>query len=259
MILSRSKDLAPARLEHILNVLQRSRFARVNELCNELPASAATVRRDLVELERRGSVRRLHGGAMLVEAHLDEPAFEDKESVSASEKQRIAEAAMRFVGPNDTLFLDGGSTVLALARLLTGAVGATVVTNSLRVAGILANNGPRLILIGGELRRRSQTFVGPLTRHLLEPLNVDKAFMGTIGLNRDRGLTTTDPMEAFTKQLVMRKARQVVLLADHTKVGRVSFERFAGCEDVDVLVTDPAADRKLLSGLRRAGLDVVVA
>jgi DeoR/GlpR family transcriptional regulator of sugar metabolism len=259
MISSRTRDLAPARFEHILDMLRRSRFARVNDLCAQLPASAATVRRDLVELERRGSVRRLHGGAMLDEAHLDEPAFEDKESVSATEKQRIAEAAMRFVGPNDTLFLDGGSTVLALARLLTGATGATVVTNSLRVAGVLANSGPRLILIGGELRRRSQTFVGPLTRHLLEPLNVDKAFMGTIGLELGRGLTTTDPLEAYTKQLVMQKARQVVLLADHTKVGRVSFERFGGCDDVDVLVTDPSADRKALRGLRKSGLHVVVA
>jgi len=229
------------------------------EICRRLAVSPATVRRDLDQLERAGAIKRVHGGAVSVESRLEEPLFENKTSMAAREKRRIAQAALNYVVGGETIYLDGGSTLLELARLLRERSDITVVTNSLRAATELVGRGPRLILIGGELRRLSQTLVGPLTRHVLEGLHLDKAFMGTIGLDRDGGLTTTDPMEAFTKQLVMRKARQVVLLADHTKVGRVSFERFAGCEDVDVLVTDPAADRKLLSGLRRAGLDVVVA
>lgn len=251
-----NRELAPARLEKILERLRRQRFARVQDLCAELGASPATVRRDLGTLEQGGRLRRLHGGAMLAEAHLDEPAFDDKTAVSAAEKERIAQAALRFVNPNDTIFLDGGSTVLAMADLLGGHPNITVVTNSLRVAASLAGGGPRLILIGGELRRHSQTFVGPLTRHLLDQLNVDKAFMGTIGLTPD-GISTTDPREAFTKECVMRRARQVILLADHTKMDKVSFVRFGSCDDVDLLITDRHAPRKSVRALRRSGIEVL--
>ena len=97
------------------------------------------------------------------------------------EKRRIAEAALEFIEPGDTIYLDGGSTVLELARLLRERTNLTVVTNSLHAAHELAGRGPRLIVIGGELRRLSQTLVGPLTRLVLQELHLDKAFMGTIG------------------------------------------------------------------------------
>jgi DeoR/GlpR family transcriptional regulator of sugar metabolism len=251
-----SRELAPARLERILDHLRRRRFARVNDLCSELSASPATVRRDLGSLDRDGKLRRLHGGAMLAEGHLHEPAFDDKTAVSAAEKERIARAALRFVNSTDTVFLDGGSTILAMAGLLAGHPGVTVVTNSLRVASALAAGGPRLILVGGELRRHSQTFVGPLTRHLLEQLRVDKAFMGTIGVSRAE-LSTTDPREAFTKELVMQRASQVILLADHTKMDAVSFVRFGSCDEIDVLITDRRAPRKNVQDMRRRGIQVL--
>lgn len=251
-----SRDLAAVRLERILEHLRRRRFARVNDLCAELSASPATVRRDLGTLERTGRLRRLHGGAMLAETHLEEPAFDDKTAVSAAEKERIAKAALRFIGRNDTIFLDGGSTILVLAGLLGTLPDITVVTNSLRVASALAGGGPSLILVGGELRQRSQTFVGPLTRCMLDQLNVDKAFMGTIGLTPD-GLSTTDPREAFTKECVMRRAGQVILLADHTKMNRVSFVRFGSCDDLDVLITDSRTPAKALQPLRRKGIQVL--
>lgn len=251
-----SPDLAPMRMERILDHLRRRRFARVNDLCSELGASPATVRRDLGSLERDGKLRRLHGGAMLAEGHLHEPAFDDKAAVSAPEKERIARAALRFVNPNDTVFLDGGSTILALAGLLAAQSDVTIVTNSLRVASALAAGGPRLILVGGELRRHSQTFVGPLTRHMLDELRVDKAFMGTMGITPD-GLSTTDPREAFTKEIVMRRASQAILLADHTKLDAASFVRFASCDDIDVLITDRRAPHKSVQDLRRRGMQVL--
>lgn len=251
-----NRDLAAVRLERIVEHLRLRRFARVNELCSELGASPATVRRDLATLERSGRLRRLHGGAMIAEAHLDEPAFDDKTTVSAAEKDRIARAALGFIGRNDTVFLDGGSTILALAGLLGSRPEITVVTNSLRVASALAGGGPNLILIGGELRQRSQTFVGPLTRCMIDQINVDKAFMGTMGLTPD-GLSTTDPREAFTKECIMRRATQVILLADHTKMDKVSFVRFGACDDLDVLITDSSTPPKVLQPLRKRGIEVL--
>ena len=219
------KALAPQRWDTLRAVIRDTGVIRVEDLCRRLGVSAATVRRDLDQLERDGAIRRVHGGAVSVESRLDEPLFDDKASVAVREKRQIAEAALALVEPEDTIYLDGGSTVLELARLLRERQNLTVVTNSLRAAHELAGRGPRLIVVGGELRRLSQTLVGPLTRLVLDGLHLDKAFMGTIGFALKEGLTTTDPSEAFTKETVLGQARQVIVLADSSKAGKVSFAR----------------------------------
>jgi DeoR/GlpR family transcriptional regulator of sugar metabolism len=253
----RNKELAPERQDHLRDVIRGKGVMRLDEMRRVLRVSPATVRRDLDQLERKGVVRRVHGGAVSVESRLEEPLFDDKTSIAAREKRRIAEAALEFIEPGDTIYLDGGSTVLELARLLRESTNITVVTNSLRAALELAGAGPKLILIGGELRRLSQTLVGPLTRCVLRELHLDKAFMGTIGLAVRKGLTTTDTNEAFTKELVMSCARQVILLADSAKAGKVSFARAGRLQDVRVLITDKQLDKNLAKELTQAGLKLV--
>jgi DeoR family transcriptional regulator, fructose operon transcriptional repressor len=241
------KTLAAERWDNLRALIRDRGVIRVEDLCRQLRVSPATVRRDLDQLERNGAIRRVHGGAVSVEGRLDEPLFADKTSLAVREKRRIAEAALRLVEPGDTIYLDGGSTVLELARLLRDRTNVTVVTNSLQAASELSGRGPRLILIGGELRRLSQTLVGPLTRLTLNELHLDKAFMGTIGFALKEGLTTTDPSEAFTKQLVTQQARQVILLADSSKAGKVSFASAGDWERVQMLITDkPVAFAKEL-------------
>src|SRR5271157_570222 len=232
------KALAPQRWDSLRALIRDNGVNRVEDLCRRLQVSAATVRRDLDQLERGGAIRRVHGGAVSVESRLDESLFEDKTALAVREKRRIAEAALNFIEPGDTIYLDGGSTVLELARLLCERSNLTVVTNSLHAAHELAGRGPRLILIGGELRRLSQTLVGPLTRLVLDELHLDKAFMGTIGFALREGLTTTDPSEAFTKKVVLDQARQVIVLADSSKAGKVSFAAAGGWDRVGVLITD---------------------
>jgi len=251
------KALAPQRWDSLRALIRDSGVIRVEDLRRRLNVSLATVRRDLDQLEQSGAIRRVHGGAVSVESRLEEPLFDDKTSIAAREKLHIAEAALKFIAPGDTIYLDGGSTVLELARLLRDRTHLTVVTNSLRAAHELAGRGPRLILIGGELRRLSQTMVGPLTRCILQELHVDRAFMGTIGLTLEEGLTTTDPSEAYTKELVMRQARQVILLADSGKAGKVSFARAGRLENVHVVVTDRALEKNFARELAKKGIKVV--
>lgn len=258
MTASKIKDLAPERQTKIAEMLRHVRVLRVNEICEKLGVSPASVRRDLAEMETRGLLARVHGGAISTgSTQLEEPLFDNKTGIAADEKRRIARACLDFIKPNDTLFLDGGSTVLALASLLVDRNQVTVVTNSLRVAGTLSGSGPRVIMVGGELRRRSQTFVGSLTRHLIENLHVDTAFMGTIGLSAEAGLTTTDPREALTKELVISHARQVILLADSTKIGTVSFVEFGSLDAVQVLITDKGASPKDIKPFTQKGVRVV--
>lgn len=254
----RPEHFAPARLERMLALIRERRVARLAELCAALGASPATVRRDLARLERGGRVRRVHGGAVSVESRLDEPLFDDKTGQRAVEKRRIAAAAAAMIRSGETIYLDGGSTVLELARRLRERTDVTLVTNSLRAAVELAGGGPRTLLVGGELRRRSETCVGPLSRPLLERLNFDRAFMGTIGVSAE-GLTTTDPAEAFTKEYAMSRAREVYLLADHAKWGVVSFARSGALEDLDGIVTDRPPDAAWRKRLKSAGVRIIVA
>ncbi|MEI6148848.1 MAG: DeoR/GlpR family DNA-binding transcription regulator [bacterium] len=257
-ISAEAKDLAIGRIEKMRRILKDRRIVRVDELTGELGVSAATVRRDLLHMENRGELRRVHGGAVAPESRLEEPLFDDKTSIAAAEKRRIAEAALRLVRPKDSIFLDGGSTVLALASLLHDRSDITVVTNSLRVAAEFAGGGPMLIVIGGELRRLSQTFVGPLTRFTLESIHVDRAFMGTIGITAGTGLTTTDPREAYTKSLIMDHAQEVVLLADSSKIGKVSFARFGALDKVGTLITDKGLAENAARDLRKQGIKTVI-
>jgi DeoR/GlpR family transcriptional regulator of sugar metabolism len=259
MLTRNHKELAPRRLDNLRELIRGKGVIRVEEICSQLRVSPATVRRDLDQLEEAGTIRRVHGGAVSVESRLEEPLFDDKASIAAREKNRIAQAALQFVEPGDTIYLDGGSTVLEFAQLLHDRTNLTVVTNSLRAAHELAGRGPRLILIGGELRRLSQTMVGPLTRCVLQELHVDKAFMGTIGLTLNEGLTTTDPSEAYTKELVMRQARQVILLADSGKAGKVAFARAGRLENIHAFVTDQALDKNFAKELIKKGIKVIKA
>jgi len=251
------RQLAPERHDRLRELVRGQRVVRVDVLGRQLGVSPATVRRDLLALERRGEIQRVHGGAVDIGGRVEEPRFEDKATIAPGEKRAIARAALACIEPDDTIYLDGGSTVLELARLLRDRTRLTVVTNSLRAAQELAGGGPRLVLIGGELRRLSQTLVGPLTRHLLEELHVDRAFMGTIGLTSDAGMTTTDPGEAYTKSLVMERAREVILLADGSKIGKVTFARAGRLEHVRVLITDRTADAAFLRALAKRGVKIV--
>jgi DeoR family fructose operon transcriptional repressor len=255
------RDLLPSeRLAQVRSMLRASRAVRLEEICHALQVSQATARRDLQELERLGEARRVHGGAVALGAgRLFEPGFDDKAGAAAEEKARIARKAVELVESGDTIFLDGGSTVLALARLLREREDITVATNSLRAAMALEDGGPRLIIVGGELRRRSQSIVGPLTQPLLQRLHFDKAFMGTMGVALEEGATTTDPNEAFTKSAVMAQSARCFLLADHSKLGQVAFAKSGALGEFEVLITTRDAPAKFVGAARKLGVKVVLA
>jgi DeoR/GlpR family transcriptional regulator of sugar metabolism len=252
-------DLAAARRQRLGALVDARRAVRLEEASAALGVSQATVRRDLNALAAAGRLRRVHGGAVAADQRLDEPHFDDKAGAAAEEKARIAARAVELLAPGDTIYLDSGSTVLGVARLLHGWTRLTVVTNSLPVATELVGRGPRLILVGGEVRATSRAIVGPLTRLLLESLHLGRALMGTFAFSLEEGLSTTDPGEAYTKELVLARAGEVILLADSTKAGTRSFVQAGRLEDVDVLVTDDGLDERSARTLARRGVRVVIA
>ncbi len=252
------KMLNAEREQRIVELLHERPVMTVAELGDRLGVSPATVRRDLQAMHERKLLRRVRGGAARHHPLRTEPLFQDKQSLHSQAKRRIAEAAMDLLEDKDRIYLDGGSTVLALARLLDRKHELTVVTNSMVAAAELMMATHHLIMVGGELRRLSRTLVGPLSLSVVESLHLDKAFMGTIGLTLQDGMTTTDAGEALTKERIMKRASQVILLADSSKLGFPSFVRSGGLDDIDILVTEKI-DRKFRSELESRGLRVVVA
>jgi DeoR family fructose operon transcriptional repressor len=250
---------APERRERVKQIVKSRHAVRVEDLKYELGVSTATIRRDLHELEEEGELRRVHGGAISVDLSPIEARFDAKAAEHSIAKQRIGQRAAAMVEPDSKIYLDAGSTCLELAKLLSHRTDITVVTNSLPAIVELAAAGPRLIVIGGELRPLSQALVGPLSTKVLDSLYLDHAFVGTFSLSLDAGMTTTDPAEAFTKEHVLSRTREAVLLVDGSKLGTRSFAQAGRLDQIDVAITDAELDEEASATFEHAGVRVLVA
>ena len=216
--------LAEERLSRIMKLLSQQRTATVQELCEALDASESTIRRDLNELDRLGKVNKVHGGATLPDSQFraDEPTMAAKESLAVAEKRAIANAAAALITAEDFVYLDAGSTTLALARAVSGpALDAAYVTNGVAHARLLAQKGCRVYLPGGLLRPQTEAIVGAPAVSSIQQYNFTKAFMGANGVALEAGFTTPDPEEAAVKAAAVRRARETWYLVDDSKFGRV--------------------------------------
>jgi DeoR/GlpR family transcriptional regulator of sugar metabolism len=233
--------LARQRQEHILETVRLHGGARVSDLVDVLGVSDMTVRRDIATLVRRGLVARVHGGAASVGGRsTDEPGFAAKSEMQLGEKTAIATLASTLVSPGDSVALSAGTTTYAVAQALRAIPGLTVVTNSLPVARLL-HESPRddlTVVLTGGVRTPSDALVGPVAVRALADLHVDWLFLGVHGLDERAGLTTPNLVEAETDRALVASARQVVVVADHTKWQVVGLSTIARLDEVDVLVTD---------------------
>ncbi|MGV8967477.1 MAG: DeoR/GlpR family DNA-binding transcription regulator [Cellulomonas sp.] len=238
--------LALQRQEVILADVRARGAVRVTDLVATLDVSDMTVRRDIAELERQGLVHRVHGGAVDAHHTAHEPDFAVKRTLAGAEKGEIAQAALAWITPGASIALSAGSTAHLLAELVAADATLrplTVVTNSLPVADTLhaasrrhGDLGLDVVLTGG-VRTPSDALVGPVADASLSQLRVDRAFLGVHGLGPD-GLSTPNLLEAQTDRALIASARDVVVLADHSKWGVIGLARIASLESVDVLITD---------------------
>ena len=229
-------------------------------LASVFGVSAETIRRDLSTLEGLGLLRRTHGGAVPVERFRFEPELAERQSTMREQKARIARAALRFVPDSGAISVDAGTTTGALAGLLTENQELTVVTNCLQIASSLASRQTvNVVIAGGRVRARTLSVVDDLASRFLDGFVPDVAFIGANGVTVEKGLTTPDAAEAAAKRAMVRGARKVVVLVDHTKIGQEHFVRFAEMKEVDVLVTDAKIETGTARGLEEAGVEVVYA
>lgn len=248
------------RKQKIADYVQEHERASVQELAQHFQVSESTVRRDLKDLEESKQLRRTHGGAVAIQSDNSEPPFNEKEDRFRSQKEWIAKAAAAKVEEGDTLFLDAGSTTYYLAKELKAFKKLTVVTNSIMAAQELSGSPHiELLLTGGTLRHETLAMVGSVAERTLDMVRVDKVFLAINGLDPENGLTTPAMAEAEMKRRMIRAGKQVLLLADHSKYGKVSFARVAGLEEVDILITDAGIPALAAAALEEAGLQLMIA
>ncbi|WP_122262936.1 DeoR/GlpR family DNA-binding transcription regulator [Ornithinimicrobium cerasi] len=252
---------AQERQQHIARQARTAGRVEVVALAHELGVTTETVRRDLTALERRGTLRRVHGGALPVERVELEPAVTTRATRLSDQKHRIAVRALDELPHDGTLILDSGTTTGALAALLPHDARLTVITNSYAHAAVLsALPDVSVLVLGGHVRQRTGATVGRWAREALEGVCADVALLGTNGLDIARGLTTPDQAEADVKESMVRAARRRIVLADSSKVGEVHLHRFARLDDLDLVITDEDLDEDHLAELRTDdGPEVVLA
>jgi DeoR family transcriptional regulator of aga operon len=246
-----------SRLSSIIEFIDLNGAVGVEELAELLGVSTATIRRDLARLAGQGVITRSHGGAMRADAGLEVPISYRRGAVG--QKRRIAAVAAALIGEGSIVGITGGTTTMEVARALTSVRRLTVVTNALNVGMQLARHrNIRLVVTGGVCRPASFEMSGPIAESTLSGYNLDVAFVGVDGIDVEAGCTTHDDAEARANAALVKIARRTVIVADSSKIGRVTFASICPLELVEQLITDNEADPQAVSRLEAAGIRVVI-
>jgi len=250
----------PERQKQILSLLSKQGRLSVAEIVEQFEVSEATARRDLESLASEGKVQRVHGGAIAAEKAPPESPILERENEQADEKARIGRATAELVADNESVFLGSGTTVLEVAKNLRTRKNLTVITNSLPVLNALAGiKEITVISLGGMLRNSELSFIGHITEQALAEVRVDKVIVGTRGISLEHGLTNEYLQETMTDRAILKIGRDVIVVADHTKINRVSTVLLAPLNAMQTFVTDSSADKKFVTALKKQNVEVIVA
>lgn len=243
------------RRQVILDILHNRSCIEVKELLEMLPASPATIRRDLTELEQSGEIRRARGRIFSVRQN-EFPAFELRNTMHVEEKKRIARAAVALVNDGDSIVMDSGTTLQAMAENLRDRQKLSVITNSVSVGYILASSSVNVFLTGGFLD--DMALVGEDAAQFIEKHPVDKAFVSASSTRGTVGLTVTSPLQLSIKRQMVASAKEVYALLDESKFHSMGVSLFADFKDLTGIITSkPISDPKLLERLEQEHVKVI--
>ena len=255
---------AELRQDRIADQIEAAGFVRVTELADRFGVSVVTVRSDLGLLEALGKVRRVRGGAVPGGSIRNEPPLEQAARENQAQKAAIAAHAASLVRPGQVVILDVGSTTTAIALELVARRDlhdVTVVTNGLNLALALEPAAPRIsvLVTGGTVRHLQHSLVNPFGSLILEQISAHIAFIGCNGVDAERGVTNLNFAEAEVKRAMMNAAREVVVVADGSKIGAVEAARICSMSEVDLVITDASASSEVVAQLEQTGTLVHVA
>lgn len=230
-----------------------------NSAANKLDVAVETVRRDLDVLQRRGVVRRVHGGAIAIERFAHEYTIPERYNRNPNLKKMVAAAAATFLPDEGAVFVDGGTTTECLAPFLRDKPKLLVVTNSVTLASRIADSSTPTHLLGGRIRPATLSAVGAKTVSDLLDMNAIVSFIGANGISLAGGITAYDTDEALVKKTMMKNSVEKLLLVDSGKFGSAYPAKFASFEDFDRLVTDVDGDAEYIDAFQRAGVEIALA
>jgi DeoR family transcriptional regulator, fructose operon transcriptional repressor len=234
----------------ILEYLTEKGFAAVAALAQEFHVSEMTIRRDLAELEGQRALQRTYGGATVYDPAFFEVSLQAKTTQFVEEKRRIGKAAAELVHDGDIIILDAGSTTMLVAKFLK-TKRITVITNALNIAADLSDcSNIQLYIAGGQLRQGVLAIVGPDASSFFENIRADKLFLGADGVDIRGGVMVPELNEAHTKRAMANSAKEIIVVADHSKIGRSTLSTIVPLSKISRLITGQEAEGHLLEELR---------
>jgi DeoR/GlpR family transcriptional regulator of sugar metabolism len=248
-------QLSAERYEYILGTLKSNGRVLSTELSQELNVSEDTIRRDLSELASQGRIKRVHGGALPIAPSI---SFEERHKTSGLAKHILGKHAAKFIKSGQLIIMDGGTTVLEIAKHISPDVKSTVVTNSPPLAGILATH-PHIdiILLGGQLLKSSQVTVGVDVIEQLSSIHADLCFLGTCSLHPKLGLGASNFDEMKIKKAIMKASAEVIALATSDKLTTALPYIVAPAKQLNYLITD-VSDKTILKPYQNLGITVQI-
>ncbi len=246
------------RQDKIVKYIEKVEKATIEDIMSLLKISRSTVRRDLIDLERKNLIIRTRGGALKKKYFKYEFSLNEKKDLNLDKKKKIAQIAKRFINEGDIIYISGGTTTLELAKILFDIKDLIVFTNAINILLELANNsGIEIKLVGGDFRKKTFSMVGQEAINYLDRYNFDKAFVGVNGVSVDEGFTTPNELEAIVDGEVIRKSKETFILADESKLGAVAFSTICKIEDVNYIITDKSLNSKLSKDIQKNDVKIV--
>lgn len=246
------------RLDKILDLLDENKRLLTNVLADQLNTTSATIRKDLTILEKKGLLKRTHGGAVKSKKLYSGLALSEKEKIGIDEKRKLVKEAAKLISEGDTIILDSGSTTSLLAKEIKLLKGVTVITNAMNIASDLVHTDIEVILIGGSLLKETLTLVGPLADEMLKKISSGKLFIGVDGIDFEIGLTTPNILEANTTRVMMGISGEVILLTDSSKFGRRSLGVICQVGEIDKMITTKQLSESELNLCKESSVEVII-
>lgn len=225
------------RQEYILNCISKNNRIYVTSLSEELKVSDDTLRRDLAELEQKGLLTKVHGGAIPKSGISIE--FTERLNTATASKQQMAAKVIPLFREGDVILIDGGTSNLEIARQLPQDIKLTVYTNSFPIINVLfKHSNLDLIFLGGKVFPSSQVTVGIPVFQTLQTIHPDWAIVGVSDIHPEKGLTSPDREEAMIKRIMIERGKKRIVLADSYKLNTTRTFHIASLGDIDYLVTE---------------------
>ena len=252
MINSKGDLFIEERQNEIVKYIEKVEKATIEDIMSLLKISKSTVRRYLIDLERKNLIIRTRGGALKKKYFKYEFSLNEKKDLNLDKKKKIAQIAKRFINEGDIIYISGGTTTLELAKILFDIKDLIVFTNAINILLELANNsGIEIKLVGGDFRKKTFSMVGQEAINYLDRYNFDKAFVGVNGISVSEGFTTPNELEAIVDGEVIKRSKESFILADETKFGAVAFSNICKIEDVDYIITNKLINSNLVRDIQK--------